>query len=62
MSRSSAFARWATPPARGPGRCSLDPESRFAAQAIARRVEYVELAAHPAFHRRFVTAMGFDGV
>ncbi len=39
----------------------VDPDSRFEAQAIARRVEYVELAAHPAFHRRFVTAMGFDG-
>ncbi len=40
----------------------VDPDSRSEAQAIARRVEYVELAAHPAFHRRFVTAMGFDGV
>ena len=38
------------------------PESRSAAQAIARRVEYVELAAHAAFHRRFVNAMGFEGV
>jgi uncharacterized 2Fe-2S/4Fe-4S cluster protein (DUF4445 family) len=35
-------------------------ESRRAAQAIARRVEYVELAAHPAFHRGFVNAMGFE--
>lgn len=38
----------------------LHPESRSAAQAIARRVEYVELAAHPAFHRAFVNAMGFE--
>ena len=38
----------------------LSLERRRAAQTIARRVEYVELAAHPAFHRRFVTAMGFD--
>ena len=38
----------------------VSTESRRAAQAIARRVEYVELAAHPAFHRGFVTAMGFD--
>ena len=38
----------------------LSAERRRAAQAIARRVEYVELAAHPAFHRRFVTAMSFE--
>jgi uncharacterized 2Fe-2S/4Fe-4S cluster protein (DUF4445 family) len=38
----------------------VSPEGRFAAQAIARRVEYVELAAHSAFHRRFVNAMGFE--
>ncbi len=35
-------------------------QRRRAAQAIARRVEYLELATHPAFHRAFVTAMGFD--
>ncbi len=38
----------------------LSADRRSAAQAIARRVEYVELAAHPAFHRGFVNAMGFD--
>ena len=38
----------------------LSAQRRRAAQAIARRVEYVELAAHPAFHRGFVTAMGFE--
>jgi uncharacterized 2Fe-2S/4Fe-4S cluster protein (DUF4445 family) len=38
----------------------LSVERRRAAQAIARRVEYVELAAHPAFHRGFVTAMSFE--
>jgi uncharacterized 2Fe-2S/4Fe-4S cluster protein (DUF4445 family) len=38
----------------------LSAERRRAAQAIARRVEYVELAAHPAFHRGFVTAMSFE--
>ncbi len=46
----------------GARRMLLDPASRSAAQAIARRVEYVELAAHAAFHRRFVNAMGFEGV
>ena len=38
----------------------LSVERRRAAQAIARRVEYVELAAHPAFHRGFVNAMSFE--
>ncbi len=35
------------------------PERRRAAGALAGRIEYVELAAHPAFHRGFVSAMGF---
>jgi uncharacterized 2Fe-2S/4Fe-4S cluster protein (DUF4445 family) len=39
----------------------LSAESRRAAQAIARRVEYLELATHPAFHRGFVNAMSFEG-
>ena len=38
----------------------LSMESRRAAQAIARRVEYLELATHPAFHRGFVNAMSFE--
>ena len=37
---------------------SLD--RRRAAQAIARRAEYLELATHPAFHRGFVNAMSFE--
>jgi len=36
------------------------PLRRRAAEAIARRIEYVELTAHPAFHRGFVTAIGFE--
>jgi uncharacterized 2Fe-2S/4Fe-4S cluster protein (DUF4445 family) len=38
----------------------LSAKSRRAAQAIARRVEYLELATHPAFHRGFVNAMSFE--
>ena len=38
----------------------LSMESRRAAQAIARRVEYLELATHPAFHRGFVNAMSLE--
>lgn len=37
------------------------PERRRAARDLAERIEYVELAAHPAFHRGFVSAMGFGG-
>ena len=35
------------------------PERRRAARDLAERIEYVELASHPAFHRGFVSAMGF---
>jgi len=36
------------------------PERRRAAGALARRIEHVELTAHPAFHRGFVSAIGFE--
>ncbi len=36
------------------------PEERGQAEELARRVEHIELAAHPAFHRGFVSAMEFD--
>jgi uncharacterized 2Fe-2S/4Fe-4S cluster protein (DUF4445 family) len=37
----------------------ISAERRRAGEAIARRVEYVELASHAAFHARFVRAMRF---
>jgi uncharacterized 2Fe-2S/4Fe-4S cluster protein (DUF4445 family) len=39
----------------------VSADRRRAAGDIAERVEYVELASHPAFHRGFVSAMGFGG-
>jgi uncharacterized 2Fe-2S/4Fe-4S cluster protein (DUF4445 family) len=45
----------------GARRMLASPERRRAARDLARRIEYVELAAHPAFHRGFVSAMGFGG-
>ena len=44
----------------GARRMLVRPEERRRAEEIAQRVEYVELAAHPAFHRGFVTAMSFE--
>lgn len=44
----------------GARRMLVSPGARRAAETLARRIEHVELTAHPAFHRRFVTAMGFD--
>jgi uncharacterized 2Fe-2S/4Fe-4S cluster protein (DUF4445 family) len=37
----------------------ISAERRRAGEAIARRVQYVELTSHPAFHARFVGAMRF---
>lgn len=47
--------------AAGDGACIalLNLEQRRAAQMLARRVEYVETAAHPHFHDYFVDAMAF---
>jgi uncharacterized 2Fe-2S/4Fe-4S cluster protein (DUF4445 family) len=44
----------------GARRMLTSPAHRRAAEALARRIEYVELTAHPAFHRGFVTAMEFE--
>ena len=43
----------------GARRMLVSAERRRAADAVAERAEYVELASHPAFHRGFVSAMGF---
>jgi uncharacterized 2Fe-2S/4Fe-4S cluster protein (DUF4445 family) len=37
----------------------ISAQRRRAGEAIARRVQYVELTSHPAFHARFVGAMRF---
>lgn len=43
----------------GARRMLVSPDRRRAAHALAGRVEYLELASHAAFHRGFVSAMGF---
>ncbi len=44
----------------GARRMLVSAGRRRAAGDLAGRIEYLELAAHPAFHRGFVTAMGFE--
>ncbi|MGE5414472.1 MAG: ASKHA domain-containing protein, partial [Syntrophomonadaceae bacterium] len=44
----------------GARRMLVSASRRRAAGDVAARIEYLELAAHPAFHRGFVSAMGFE--